>query len=137
MPIEFKSHKSENYFLSKWSGKIYDSDMIEGYKSFFESDDWVPGMWELADLSEVDFTSISPEGLINFNQFTKSWYKANNIRKTQTAAYCPDDLQYGIVKTYETLSKDSPEIVRVFRDLNEAKNWISRGSSFPTDDYVE
>ncbi|SHO53485.1 hypothetical protein [Desulfopila aestuarii] len=124
MGILFNSFKEQNYFLSKWSGKITDREMLDEYARFFSSEDWVPGMNELSDVAEVDMTDISPTGVLDLKVYTEKTYSEHNVDKMKTAIYCSDALPYGIATVYQSLAEDSPEDVRVFLDFDEAKEWL-------------
>ena len=124
MPVNFESHSDENYFLSIWTGKVTDTELVESYKRFFNSLEWIPGMNELADLSNLDLSEVTQEGLRDLAEFAKELYERNNMKDTITAAYCPHDLQFGMLRVYEALAEESPEAVKVFRDFDKAKEWL-------------
>ena len=124
MPIEIKVFKKENYFISTWSGKITDSEAIQMFKEFYTSPEWVPGMHELADISQLDFSSISSDGLIKMAKFNQMKLEEHNVTNIKAAVYSPHDLQFGMARVYEVWADESPENIKVFRDFNEAKNWL-------------
>ena len=125
MPIEFKVFRKENYFISTWSGKVTDSEAIKIFKAFYTSPEWVPSMHELADLSQFDFSSISPEGLINMAKVNQMMLEEHNVTNIKTAVYTPHDLQFGMARIYEAWSADSPETVQIFRELHAAEAWLT------------
>lgn len=63
MPISFTINHEQGYFISKYVGKLTDDELVESYKNFSEGDDWIPGLNELADLSEMDATIVTTDGI--------------------------------------------------------------------------
>ena len=129
MPIEFVSIESENYFISKWTGTLTDSEMIESYKEFYEGPHWKPGMSELADVSEADFKLITSKGLSRLAKNVEALHEKHGVMMSKSAAYSPTSLQFGMARTYEAWSSESPELVRVFTDIEEARHWLLQDES--------
>ena len=124
MPIEFQVFKKENYFISTWTGKVTDNEALKIFKAFYTSPEWEPHMSELADISQLHFSGISSKGLMRMANFVKKKLVEHNVTNVISAIYCPHDLQFGIARAYQMWSDESPESIQVFRDFNEAKNWI-------------
>lgn len=69
MAISFLSNPERGYFITKYFGKVTDDNVVAPYKAFFESDEWLPGLNELAGLSGADLqeiTIIGIQGLADF-----------------------------------------------------------------------
>ena len=49
MPIDFTVFPDDGYYLSKSTGAITDAVLLDSYAQFLASDDWFPGLNELAD----------------------------------------------------------------------------------------
>jgi len=118
MGITFEFYKEQNYFISNWSGKITDREMLDEHARFFSSDDWVPGMNALASIAEADVSSLSPNGISDLNLYVAQIYRDHNVDKIKSAIYCPDALPYAVAYVYKSLAKDSSEEVRVFLDFD-------------------
>ncbi len=122
MPIEFTVYPNEGFYISKSIGAINDAEMLDAYRRFFACDKWVPGMNELADISETDASQISESGLRNLAGQIERFFLQHNIFP-KVAVYAPFDLSYGLSRMYSVFAEGF-ETVEVFRDLSEAKAWL-------------
>ena len=79
---------------------------------------------ELADLSEADMSQVTTGGLAELSKFVAEDYLSLGIESVKTAVYSPDDMPFGLARVYEAWSDSSPELVMVFRDREEAIQWL-------------
>lgn len=122
MPIHFTKDENENYFITKFVGQVTDSEMIDAYKGFIESDDWNSQLDELVDLSElnaIDITSNGLERLGSYFSFSLKKREASPI----VSIYAPSHLSYGLSRMYTVIAENYATL-RVFRDRQEAKAWL-------------
>ena len=125
MSITFTINHKNNYFVSSFKGIVTDDELLNSFKSFYESELWTPGMNELTDLSEGDASQITTDGLRKFSIFTKQVFRKNEVEFSKTAVYAPKDLPFGLSRMYEVMIAESPEHFHVFRDLDKAKRWLT------------
>jgi hypothetical protein len=111
-----------SYYESKFEGTITDSIMLEDFRAFFASSDWVPEHNELADLSEADLSNVTPDGIKGLASFIKLTFQSKGI-SPKVAVFAPNDLPFGLARMYSVPAEDF-ETHMVFRDLNEAKLWL-------------
>jgi hypothetical protein len=124
MPISFSINPKNGYSIAKFEGRISDEELLNAYKAFYTGKDWWPGQNELVDFSDADLKEITVEGMRNLAEFAESVFKAHNIPLVKTALYAPKDFPFGLSRMYEAISYESPENVRVFRDIVEAEMWL-------------
>lgn len=124
MPITFRINKSAGYYIAHWAGKISSTEILSSYQSFYKSNEWVPGMNELADLSEADLTCVESERFVELATYTEQFYKDNAVNSVRAAVYCPNDLPYGLARIYQAWVDDSPEKISVFRKFHDAVSWL-------------
>ena len=125
MPIKFTIVKERNYFIAKWEDKINDAEIIEAYREFFEGDEWVPGMNELADFSQSNLADVKSQAFERLGQYIHKIYKENNMANMKCASYAPEDLAFGLLRLYELITDDdSPETTKVFKNIDEAEQWL-------------
>ena len=74
MPIKFQVKPLEGYFVSKWFGTILNNEILSSYKKFFENDEWIPELNELADFSQVDMSKIHNFVLMNLSKYAEDIY---------------------------------------------------------------
>ena len=124
MAVSFSVNHDLRYFFTKWCGNLTDVELLEGYKSFFESESWQPGLNEFVDMSEAISSEISSDAIRELALYCEELYKSHDINAIKTAVYAPNDLSYGIARMYTGWSGDSPESIRTFRDYEEAREWL-------------
>lgn len=124
MPVTFKVNTNSGYFVATWLGNITDTELLTAYKDFIASGEWFPGLNELTDLSQTNFDYITSTGLKDLGEYAEQIYLDNNV-SVKTAAYCPKDLPFGMTRIYQSMSDDSPENVKIFRELHAAESWLT------------
>lgn len=125
MPLIFTVEEGSSYFVSRYIGEIVDGDLIPPWKEFLERPDWNPSLNELCDLSESDLSRVTPQGIQNFAMFSNHFYTSRGLEEVKVAVYAPKDLPFGLARMYESRSFESPEKLRIFRDLESAKKWLT------------
>ena len=125
MSITFTINHKDNYFVSSFKGIVTDDDLLNSFKSFYESELWISGMNELTDLSEGDASQITADGLRRFAIFTEQIFRKNGVEFSKTAVYSPKELSFGLSRMYEVMIDESPEHFHVFRDIDKAKRWLT------------
>jgi len=68
-------------------------------------------------------SSVSSESLTDLASMVEGYTKGK-CQEFKTAVIAPEDLPFGISRIYEAHSYDSPETVKVLRDLNKAFEWL-------------
>ena len=124
MAITFSLNQEEGYFVSKSSGEITDDELLNSYKEYFENEEWIPLSNELADLSELDKTTVTSDGVERLAKYIRNLLIQRGITTYHTAVYAPHNLAFGLARIYQVMSHESPESVMVFRQLSDAISWI-------------
>jgi hypothetical protein len=96
--------------------------MLNDYRAFFASSDWVPGHNELVDLCDADLSKVTPGGLRDLASIVKQIFQSKDV-SPKVAVYAPNDLPFGLARMYSVPAEDF-ETQMVFRDLNEAMVWL-------------
>ena len=128
MPITFELNNNDGYFISTWAGVISNAEMLAAYKDFFEGEEWSPSLSELADISQAYLFNVTSDGLLELAKYAQHVYRTNDLAFVKTSAYCPQDLPLCIARLYEAWTIESPESVKVFRDIHEAESWLMHGN---------
>ena len=130
MPLKFTINHKDGYLTCKYLEQITDEELVASWQKFYEGSKWIPGFNELNDLSGADLMSITTSGLRRLAQLSKTMHEKRNIKKVKVAIYAPTPLQFGLSRVYEVLAGDSPEIHKIFKNLDEARTWLNT----PTED---
>ena len=115
---------SKTWFTSYWTGSLTDAEVLYLYIEFHKGDEWKPGMAELVDLTHADMRQVSAEGLAALAEKITEIFGEANVSTSKTAVYSETDLPFGLARLYEAYTHESPETVQVFRDRDEAMNWL-------------
>ena len=91
LPIVHSFHPEQNVVVSVWTGQVPDAEAIEAYRELYSHDAWYPGIDELADLSNCDFSKISTDGLRSIAKLVREAMKGSG-KEFRTAIIAPDDL---------------------------------------------
>ena len=124
MPITFSRNDDEGYLEIKYKGQISDSELLNAYKSYFGSDEAIPVLNDLTDLSEADLTNLSSDAIQKLAEYITRSYKRSGINSLKTAIYAPDSLKYGLSRMYEAISYETPQHIEIFEDRQAAIQWL-------------
>ena len=129
MPVTFTVESDKGYFLSTYSGKLSEKELLRSWDQFFENGLWKPGLKELVDLSLAHPGDITGDFIRRLAHFTNYFYAGKSINTVKVAIYAPEDIDFGLSRMYETLTDTSAEEVMVFRDRQKAELWLSEEST--------
>ena len=122
MPVTFEVNHEESYYHAKWQGRLTDEELINDYKAFFASQEWVPGYNSLVDLSELDATALTNGGLQTLAGLVERTFAPHDIHP-KIAVYAPHDLPYGLSRIY-SVKVGTFETHRSFRNKDETLEWL-------------
>lgn len=86
--------------------------------------DFRPGSDSLWDIRQVDTTSMGTEDILYLIEFMKR-HKARRGAGYKIAIVTDCDLLFGGARMFASLSDSEPFTCKVFRDMPEARRWIS------------
>jgi len=122
LPISFEVNHDESYYIVKWQEELTDTVLVNAYKVFFESKEWVPGYDSFTDLSKWDEVGITGNGLRSLATLVEETFAPHSIHP-KIAVYASQDLPFGLSKMY-SVGVDNFETHKVFRDKSEALKWL-------------
>ena len=123
MEISTEINKKKNIRSHIVRGVIDISELTEYLKEIYNSSDFDPRMNVFWDLQKADFSCISSENVTSFMEYvSKQWGTEGKSKAALIVSY---DLGYGMSRMYQTLMDGATSSkIAVFRDINEAKEWI-------------
>lgn len=124
MPITFSFHREQGYVVVVYSGRFGDMEMLNAWKKLYEDKEWVPGLNEIVDCSQVDGTDVTSDGLEHLAEYTNGVFSKHGIHSVKVAIYAPTNLPFGMSRIYQSKACELSEKVRVFRSMHEAISWI-------------
>ena len=122
MPITYRIDEARGLVITTATGTLTDKDIL-GLKSRLAADPlWAPSMRELSDVRAIDRLEVTSAGVQKM-----VWRDEHlpSIREYRLAIIAPQDHVFGMARMYEMLTNHSVPNVAVFRELDEALNWLS------------
>jgi hypothetical protein len=80
------------------------------------------GMRRLWDFREVDLSAINSETIRQMAKYSLSF--PPGINDVKVAFVTAKTLEYGLSRMFEMFSADAKSMVRVFKTMKEAENWM-------------
>ena len=120
MPIEIEILQKKNYLICRCFGKLTDDELIESWSKVYEGDEWIPGMVELIDLSQLEAPTTTIHGIRRLAVYCNQIYEREGINKVIVSIYAPKPMEFGLACLYQALTQKTLEDVHVFKDYEDA-----------------
>ncbi len=122
MPVLITLNEEEGFYYTKHFGPVTEEDLIHAYLQFFKGGHWKPELNELVDLSEVDSSLLSADGLTKLSFMIFNQWKAHHVFP-KVAMWAPGDKEFEFCRMIEVQA--APGInIRVFRIKEDALSWV-------------
>lgn len=122
-PITHTIHEDLQLLVCTWNGAVTDAEMLAGYRRAYADRRWAPGFNEVTDLRRAELRAVTVDGLRAVHVLVAE-SMTGFTGAFRTAVLAPTDLTFGLSRMYELMSADSPESVRVCRDVDDAAAWV-------------
>jgi len=123
MPFHNRVDKVNRIVFVDAIGEILIEDLIANELKILGRPDYNKNFSMLLDLSMA-----KPHHSVNLDKVKMSKEFVESIQERsgncKWAVYAPDDSAYAFANMFEVLSKDISIATKVFRDSNEAKEWL-------------
>ncbi len=118
MPLQSKVIEPLRLLVTRAIGALRLSDLQEHRKALLADPGFDPGFNHLFDLREVERIAFSSEDVVQatlVRAFSES---------SRRAIVAPQDVSFGLSRMYELHREDHSESIRIFRDLDQALQWL-------------
>jgi hypothetical protein len=124
--IETTVDNQHNLTTHKCSGNLTEKELLDTIKSFYNGSPTLNTLWNFSDAS---ISSISTETVKKI--FPMVLNLGSRRQSGKSAIVAPSDLEYGMARMFQTMAEinDFPFVKRVFRSMEEAKQWLFQGQS--------
>ena len=119
MPTEYKINKSLGVVFSSAYGTIIDDEAFSHQDKLRNDPDFVSNFSQLADFSKVTKIYLSTDAIHHLAE--RNPFGLGSKR----AFVAPVDLLYGLVRMFQILTDNHPDELTVFRDIHEARKYLS------------
>lgn len=126
--ILFRTDAERGARIATFYGMVDGDDLLRAYQGQLADPGYDATLDDLVDLRAVDGLDVSAAALRElmamFSRVDEMGYA------TRLAIVAHDDLGYGLGRMYEMMRTGAPEEVCVFRDLDEALDWLDALARF-------
>ena len=127
MPAFYKIDKERKLVMSSGSGVLTKEDILGHQERLSKDPDFDPSFSQLQDYTHVSKLDVTPEDVRLFAR--KNIFSSHSRR----AMVVKDDLQFGLARMFEIHRDFAGESgIRVFRNLDEALDWVFSASAGST-----
>lgn len=125
MPAKVSLDFETGIWTIELTGALDAKEVAEAVGSMVRSPDYQRSAPRLYDVREVEDSIETPDlrSLAHRPEFI------DNVENARSAIVATRDLTFGIARMYQTWMDDQPVRVRVFRDVDEARAWLTGESS--------
>jgi len=130
MPAKHNIDDKSKLLITTWIGEANDREMIEAmakYQKDIRSKPAYKDFHEIVDFTQVTDVKVTPNGLRRLGQLASQ--NDHPEIKTKIAYVVNSPVGYGLTRMYETYRSLIPrntKILKVFKCMDDALNWISQ-----------
>jgi hypothetical protein len=123
MQVDKRVTAADRVLTLNLSGEIRDEDMLSLAIDIENDPEVKPDFSMLLDVRRADVRSVTSAGVRRLAE--RPFALAPESRR---GVVVPDELSFGMARMYEALRDKLGGAIRVFRDFDEAKRWVTTGA---------
>ena len=130
MPANHHIDNKNQLIITTWEGEARDIEFIEAIKKYQDDIQNHPDYInynELVNLSKISKLKLTTEGIKTIGEIASTSDKKDSNRKL--ALIVSSNLAFGLARMYETyrsFSKSANKEIRVFKNENNAFEWVKK-----------
>jgi hypothetical protein len=121
MPITYTIDKQRRFIQRIVSGTVTSDEILASLTEILKHPDYQPGMKSLTDLRAIQHYA-SPQDLRQIANFILG--QGEEVRGGKAAIVVARGVSFGMARMLELLTESSPLSIWVFRDMQEAHEWL-------------
>ncbi len=119
MPVSYRIDVANGIVYSEARGRVTDDEMIDHQNRLRDDPAFRSDFRQLYDFRGVEAVAVTTSGVRRLAE--GNVFGAGSRRAIVTA----QEAVYGLVRMYQTLKDQSPDVLRIFRDdIEEARTWL-------------
>lgn len=124
MPITYSIDNKRGVVLTTASGVLTDDELLNHKRQVTSDPNFKPGLVELSDIREITELTVTTEGIRGFVRQDAA--DAERLEDFKLAIVASEDVVFGMGRMYQTMTGGNFSNVRIFRHMDEAKEWLGR-----------
>ena len=121
MPITYTIDKHSRFIHRVVSGIVTSDEILANITEILQHPAYQPGMKSLTDLRATQHYA-SPQEVRQIANFILG--QSEKVQGGKAAVVVSQDVSFGMVRMLELLTESSPLSIGVFKDLQEAYEWL-------------
>ena len=121
--IHFQADPVRRMRVATFTGTITDDELLHSYGELTSRPDYDATLNDLVDMSGVERLDVSSEAVRQLVQLYNLVDPDDVVPRTAIVA--AQDHVFGMARMYQILREGAPDIIRVFRDRDEAERWVA------------
>jgi hypothetical protein len=122
MPIKYSIDKRLGVVFTTASGVLTENELLEHKRKLMSDPEFESGFSELSDVRFISDLVISPASIETFVE--EDTANAERLKGYKLAIVVSGALEFGMGTMYQVMSGENSTNVRIFRDLDQAKEWL-------------
>jgi hypothetical protein len=128
MPIRYRIVRDHKIAYLKGWGKLGINEIAVTGARIFAEDEWENGFSILLDYREVTEMDVHREEIMSLVSQDKE--NMHLFDKSKCAVVAESDIVFGLSRMWEALAWDIKATKMIFRDIDDAVNWLGLSSDF-------
>jgi hypothetical protein len=122
MPISYVIDKLHMLVRTTATGTLTERDLLEHKRKLMNDPHFEAGMRELSDVRGVEDLHVTPKGVLSMMQIDEK--HSSKLRSFKLAILVSQDFVFGMARMYQSLTEKNIPYVGVFKDYQEALQWL-------------
>jgi hypothetical protein len=110
---------------STFAGCIDDATLLGAFREMLADPGYVLGAHDLVDLRQATAPKLSAAAVAMLVSMFKANDAARVRTRTKTAIVATSDIAFAMARMFQILRGDSPDEIRVFKDYEDARRWLT------------
>lgn len=122
MPISYSIDKNLGVVFTTATGRLTEEELLEDKRRLTSDPNFSPEFVELSDIRAVSDLAITPEGIARMVMQDED--DADKLSAYKLAIVVSKEVAFGLARMYESMTQANVPNVRIFREINEARDWL-------------
>jgi hypothetical protein len=122
VPLSYRIDPDQKAIFTIALGTLTDDELLEHKRRLREDPRLSKGMVELSDIRGIDRLAVTPEGIQRF--VMQDELDAEVFQDYKLAIVVNQDVVFGMGRMYEMMTSRNLPDVRIFREMDQAREWL-------------
>lgn len=125
MLLRFEYNEEKHILYGSYSGRFTFDEFESKLLEIVSGKDYPPDVPTIWDVGQMDAAQFDWEFISKLLEIRRNYPQRG---EAMIAIVAPSDLSFGVSRMYASISDRLPPLIRVFRDVSKAEEWIAEGA---------